>query len=150
MMCRRFASLRSLDLSGIAKLQDAHLQGLSRLQLNSVSLAGCEQITGAGLHHIALVPELLALDLTGCCKVRISHQWTQCHRWWSPVLSAQSSCNTTCLFRGRILRGVTATTMSKLHHDALPVQLTVINNICSVSYSEPACMQCAIITCALR
>ena len=71
MRCR-FASLRSLDLSGIPKLQDSHLQGLSQLHLHSVSLAGCEHITGAGLCHIALVPGLLALDLTGCCKVNIS------------------------------------------------------------------------------
>lgn len=67
----RFASLRALDLSGIPKLQDGRLSGLSRLQLTSISLAGCEHITGAGLRHVGLVKGLTALDLTGCCKVSV-------------------------------------------------------------------------------
>ncbi len=67
--CCRFAALRTLDLSGIPRLQDAHLQGLSQLQLNCITLVGCEHITAMGLHHVGLAHGLMALDLTGCCKV---------------------------------------------------------------------------------
>ncbi len=67
--CCRFAALRTLDLSGIPRLQDGHLQGLSQLQLNCITLVGCEHITAMGLHHVGLAPGLTALDLTGCCKV---------------------------------------------------------------------------------
>lgn len=66
----RFSSLCSLDLSGIPKLQDSQLQHLHRLQLTSISLAGCENVTSLGLWHVGHVTGLLALDLTGCCKVR--------------------------------------------------------------------------------
>ena len=104
--CCRFACLQSLDLSGIPMLQDSQLHGLSRLHLQSVSLLGCEHITGAGLHHVALVPGLRALDLTGCCKVEGSCQWP-CHvffaashniaqllhlRRWQSVPSCFSRC----------------------------------------------------------
>ena len=65
----RFASLRTLDLSGIPRLHDTDLDGLSQLQLKSISLVGCEYITGSGLRHVALADGLTALDLTGCCKV---------------------------------------------------------------------------------
>jgi len=67
--CCRFAALRTLDLSGILRLQDVHLQGLSQLQLNFITLVGCEHVTAMGLQHVGLTPGLTALDLTGCCKV---------------------------------------------------------------------------------
>ena len=65
----RFVSLHTLDLSSIPKLQDTQLAGLHKLRLISISLAGCEHVTGVGLHHVGLVTSLKALDLTGCCKV---------------------------------------------------------------------------------
>ena len=40
-----------------------------RLQLTALSLAGCENVTDTGLWHVGHVTGLLALDLSGCCKV---------------------------------------------------------------------------------
>lgn len=84
--CCRFAALRTLDLSGIPKLQDGHLQGLNQLQLNCITLVGCEHITAAGLHHVGLAPGLTALDLTGCCKVPQAGSFP-CHQCCSPYFA---------------------------------------------------------------
>jgi hypothetical protein len=63
---RLLASHPSAALSGEGQMTDALLAELSRVEtLTGLGLSGCREVTDAGLRHLANLPALQHLDLTG-------------------------------------------------------------------------------------
>ena len=59
--------LRALDLTGCEEVTDAGLRHVARCaQLASLNLRSCNKVTDAGLRHVARCAQLASLDLRGC------------------------------------------------------------------------------------
>ncbi|KAK9822807.1 hypothetical protein WJX81_000986 [Elliptochloris bilobata] len=72
-LAHRFPAVQSLDLSACRRVGDGALAALggtlALAGLRSLSLAGCEDVSDAGIAAVARLRALTHLDLRNCCKV---------------------------------------------------------------------------------
>ena len=52
-------------------MSDEELASLPAMRsLRSVVLSGCEDVSDAGIEHLARITQLSSLNMSNCCKVR--------------------------------------------------------------------------------